>query len=165
MDERPQIANEFGGEASIGSPGNGTKRDSEAPVPQTGGAKRGRDEVAVPDAVEGSRMPSTGRASAKIHGRRAPSRWVRTVGVAALLCSLVAAPASAIELDKYDWRIADVLVARPLGLGYLAAGAAFFIVAAVGTYPFGNDDAFEDAYSICILSPYDHVARRPLGEF
>ena len=97
--------------------------------------------------------------------RRTGSRLGRALLTAALVSAFAATPASALELDGYDWAAADLFIVRPLGLGSLAMGTGFFLLASPFTFMFNNEEIFEDALDRCVLTPGEYVFTRPLGEF
>jgi len=58
----------------------------------------------------------------------------------------------------------DVVLLRPLGFVVLAVGSAMFVPAVIVTAPGGRDN-IEGALDFFVITPYQDVFERPLGEF
>lgn len=101
----------------------------------------------------------------RVRGANA-GRVAGSLALALLLAGLFPTPASAETarrnpIERVRDYTADLLIARPLGLVQIAAGAGMFVVA----YPaaFVTRSSI-DVVEICVTDPVLHTFTRPLGE-
>jgi len=96
------------------------------------------------------------------------SHWKKTLLIPALVLTLGAPPAMALDQDQItreptgDEILADGLIARPLGLIATVIGAAAFVVTLPFTIPSKSTDR---AAAILVAEPARYTFKRPIGQF
>ncbi len=88
--------------------------------------------------------------------------WIITALVAIPVAPAFAQPEFKKEKAGAEEMVADLLVARPLGLVSLVVGSAFFVVSLPFSVAGGNVDAASEKL---VKEPAHFLFSRPLGEF